>query len=59
MPAFITVGTQDNWPDMGIPQLADLASRDGCTAIDIPAMVANRQINPPDQMNPVCLDYKN
>jgi poly(3-hydroxybutyrate) depolymerase len=59
VPAFITVGTQDNWPNMGIPQLADLAQRDGCTAVDIPAMVANGQINPPDQMHPVCVDYKN
>ncbi len=29
VPAFITVGTQDNWPNMGIPQLADLAARAG------------------------------
>jgi poly(3-hydroxybutyrate) depolymerase len=59
VPAIITVGTQDNWPNMGVPQLADLAKRDGCTAVDIPAMVASGQINPPDQMHPVCVDYKN
>jgi hypothetical protein len=44
---------------MGIPQLADLAQRDGCTAIDIPALVANRGLVTPDRMHPACIDYKN
>ena len=59
VPIFITVGTEDNWPNMGPPQLADLAERSNCDPIDIPALVANRTINPPDQMHPVCIDYEN
>ena len=59
VPTFITVGTEDNWPNMGIPQLADLAQRSSCDPLDIPGMVADRTINPPDIMHPVCVDYKN
>ncbi len=59
VPIFITVGTEDNWPNMGPPQLAELAEMGGCDRMDIPAMVANGTINPPDIMHPVCVDYKN
>jgi hypothetical protein len=59
VPMFITIGTEDNWPNMGIPQLADLAERGGCDPMDIPAMVSNRTINSPDIMHPVCVDYEN
>jgi poly(3-hydroxybutyrate) depolymerase len=58
VPIFISVGTQDNWPNMGPPQIKDLAQRNGCDAMDIGTMVPG-QINPPDQMHPVCVDYKN
>jgi hypothetical protein len=58
VPIFITVGTQDAWPNMGPPQIADLAKLDGCTAIDIDGMVRAGTINPPDQMHPVCVEYQ-
>lgn len=58
VPMFISIGTQDAWPNMGVPQLADLAQRNGCTAIDIPGMVASGTINPPDQMHPVSVEYQ-
>jgi len=57
VPMFITIGTEDSWPNMGIPQLADLAKRDGCTTLDIPSKVPS-VINPPDIMHPVCVDYQ-
>jgi poly(3-hydroxybutyrate) depolymerase len=59
VPIFITVGTEDNWPNMGPPQIADLAQRNGCDAIDIDAMVRAGTIKPSDQMHPVCVDCKN
>ena len=58
VPMFITIGTEDSWPNMGIPQLKDLAQRDGCTAMDIPGMVSAGTINSTDQMHPVCVEYK-
>jgi poly(3-hydroxybutyrate) depolymerase len=54
---FITHGTTDGtctWPNWGPPQLADIAQRDGCTAMNIASMV-----NPTDDMHPQCVDYKN
>jgi poly(3-hydroxybutyrate) depolymerase len=55
---FITHGTQDGrctYPAMGVPQLADLAKRDGCTAMDVPSLAKPTN----DIMKPVCVDYKN
>jgi poly(3-hydroxybutyrate) depolymerase len=54
---FITHGTQDGtcgWPGFGAPQIADIAGRDGCTAMNIPSMV-----NPTSNMDAKCVDYKN
>ena len=58
VPMFITHGTNDNvctYPGSGVPQIKDLASRDGCTAMDIPATC-----KPTDNtgLTPVCADYK-
>ena len=55
---FITHGTKDNvctYPNYGVPQIKDIAQRDGCTAIDIPSTC-----KPTDQsgLTPVCVDYK-
>ena len=54
VPMFITIGTEDSWPNMGIPQLKDLAQRDGCDAMDIASMA-----NPADKMHPECFEYEN
>ncbi len=57
VPMFITHGTKDNvctYSSFGIPQLKDLAQRNGCTAMDIPSMV-----NPTSETQPQCVDYKN
>jgi hypothetical protein len=60
VPIFIVHGTSDarcGWPGSGYPQIKDLAARDGCDPMDIPALVTQ---NPPaDQMRPVCFEYKN
>lgn len=53
---FITHGTQDGtctWPNFGATQLADIAGRDGCTAMNVASMV-----NPTSDMKPQCVDYK-
>lgn len=60
VPIFIAHGTQDGrctWPNFGWTQIKDLAERDGCDPIDIPALV--NQNPPADQMHPVCFEYKN
>ena len=60
VPIFISHGTQDGrctWPNFGYPQIKDLAERDGCDPIDIPAEVNKNP--PPDQMHPVSFEYKN
>jgi poly(3-hydroxybutyrate) depolymerase len=58
VPMFITHGTNDNvctYPGSGVSQLKDLASRDGCTALDIPSVC-----KPTDGSGkiPVCADYQ-
>jgi len=56
VPMFITHGTTDGvvgYPGAGIPQIKDLAQRDGCTAMDVASMVS-----PADDMHPNCVDYK-
>ena len=58
VPIFITHGTQDNvctYPNYGVPQIKDLAQRDGCDAMDIPST-----LKPTDQSGktPVCADFK-
>jgi hypothetical protein len=60
VPIFIAHGTADGtcrWPNYGYPQIKDLAERDGCDPMDIPALV--NQNPPADQMHPVCFEYKN
>jgi poly(3-hydroxybutyrate) depolymerase len=60
VPIFIAHGTTDGtcgWPGSGFTQLKDLAARDGCDAMDIPALV--NQTPPADEMHPVCFEYKN
>ena len=57
---FITHGTKDNvctYPTMGgVPQIKDIAQRDGCDPIDIP-----NTLKPTDTSGkvPVCADYQN
>lgn len=60
VPIFIAHGTSDptcRWPGSGYTQLKDLAERDGCDPMDIPALV--NQNPPADNMHPVCFEYKN
>jgi polyhydroxybutyrate depolymerase len=58
VPMFITHGTNDQvlaFPGSGVPQVKDLAQRDGCTAIDIASVC-----KPTDASgkNPACVDYQ-
>jgi hypothetical protein len=58
VPIFITHGTNDNvcrYPGYGVPQINDLAERDGCEAMDIPGT-----LKPTDGSGktPVCADFK-
>jgi poly(3-hydroxybutyrate) depolymerase len=57
VPIFITHGTDDGtctWPGSGVPQINDLATRDGCTTEDLAS-----ECHPTDIMHPVCVEYKN
>lgn len=57
VPMFITHGTDDGtcrWPGSGVPQINDLAQRDGCKTEDLAA-----KCKPTDRMNPVCVEYQN
>lgn len=56
VPIFITHGTEDGtctWPGSGVPQINDLAQRDGCQTEDLAA-----KCKPTDRMHPVCVEYK-
>ena len=60
VPMFITHGIKDptnTYPANGIPQIVDMAQRDGCTAMDIPSLP--NQPTDPTGLNPVCTSYKN
>jgi len=59
VPMFITHGTEDGtcgWPGSGMPQINDLANRDGCKTEDLAS-----ECKPTDGsgLNPVCVEYKN
>jgi poly(3-hydroxybutyrate) depolymerase len=57
VPIFITHGTEDGtctWPGSGVPQINDLAQRDGCRTEDLAA-----KCKPTDRMHPVCVEYQN
>jgi hypothetical protein len=57
VPMFITHGTQDGtctWPGSGVPQINDLAGRNGCNTEDL-----NAKCKPTDNMHPVCVEYQN
>jgi poly(3-hydroxybutyrate) depolymerase len=57
VPIFITHGTDDGtcrWPGSGMPQINDLAQRDGCKTEDLATLC-----KPVDRMHPVCVEYQN
>lgn len=57
VPMFITHGNKDGvckYPGSGVPQINDLAKRDGCDDMDIPGTLI-----PESDMKPACANFKN